>query len=305
MLIERKALQTLLYTMLTCPCPVGEEHERALVDAFLSSDADPRNTTFFSPSPTGIRFPTPLHLFLRFLADGKDIPFASDIVFSDVLRYFGGHYHWERSIQSSTARDAGLRLLPDRHMFLPVAVVSGSEGRQALWKSDEASVLFTETLAFRGVPLAEDGFFALHLGGLVARLSVAEAEMLQQHVLLLKDMVRLARETPEIDCSRFYFGRDHREATLSASNATASVTPARTQAPSEIQGACRLSSSVRRIPKTSRISLTKRSYLFGRQRALEKAIASRSISFFVVVEARLSRRRHSSKYVRGREPSSG
>jgi hypothetical protein len=215
MLIERKALQTLLYTMLTCPCPVEEKHERALVDAFLSSDADSLDYDVFLSIADRNPVPTPLHLFLRFLADGRDIPFASDIVFSDVLRYFGGHYHWERSIQSFdplAMRDSASYLIG--HMFLPVAVVSGSEGRKALWQSDEVSVLFTETLAFPGVPLAEDGLFALHLGGLVARLSVAEAEMLQQHVLLLKDMVRLARETPEIDCSRFYFGRDHREATL-------------------------------------------------------------------------------------------
>ena len=215
MLIERKALQTLLYTMLTCPCPVGEEHERALVEAFLSSEDDPLDFGAFLSIADRNPLPTPLHLFLRFFADGRETPLADDIVFSDILRYFGGHYHWERSIQSFdplTMRDSASYLIG--HMFLPVVPVPGSEGRQALWKSPEVSVLFKETILFPGVPLAEDGLYALHLGGLVASLSRSEAEMLQRHALLLKDMLRLASETPEIDCSRFYFGKNHRESTL-------------------------------------------------------------------------------------------
>ena len=217
MFIERKALQTLLYTMLTCPCPVEAKYEKAIVKEFLSSgNDDPLDYGQFLAIADENPAPTPLHLFLRFLADGKEHPLEDDIVFADVLRYFGGHYHWERSVQSFdplSMRSSASYLVG--HMFLPVTLVPDRGGRQAAWETPELSVVFDETLLFPGLEAAGNIFYVLHLGGIVAAISLEEADILNKHALLLKEMLRIARETPEINCAEFYFGRDHRETTLS------------------------------------------------------------------------------------------
>ncbi|HOO65102.1 MAG TPA: hypothetical protein PK364_14455 [Synergistaceae bacterium] len=217
--ITRKALQTLFYATLTCPCPVTEERERALMKFFLSSKEEVFDFQEVFALADKNPAPTPVHLFRNFYVDRKDTFQDFAVEQRDVLRYFTSHYHFERSVSSYNPRTfychASAYLVS--HMLLPVTL--DGEGRilAAEWRYGDFRIRFENNVFLPGAFRKEaenSRLGAVHLGGIVTDLSQEEADFLNRHLADIPEFLLMASEAPVIDSSKLYKERNHTQQTL-------------------------------------------------------------------------------------------
>ena len=94
--IERSALRTVLYGILSCQCPVTVETEMALFKEFHSAEGDLFPLGPFLDIASGNPDKTPLQLFVEFCAFSRENPSNFVIRQDDALRYFASRYHFDR-----------------------------------------------------------------------------------------------------------------------------------------------------------------------------------------------------------------
>ncbi len=217
--ITRKALQTLFYTTLTCPCPVTEERERALMQFLLSSKEEIFDFQEVLALADKNPAPTPVHLFRNFYVDRQEDSQSFAVEQQDVLRYFASHYHFERSVSfynpCTLYCHASAYLVS--HMLLPVTLEGAGRIVAGTWQCGEYSIRFENNVLLPGAFRKEaegSGLGAIHLGGIVTDLTPEEADFLNRRLEDIPEFLLMASESPVIDSSKLYKGRNHTEQTL-------------------------------------------------------------------------------------------
>ncbi len=217
--ITRKALQTLFYSTLTCPCPVTEERERAFMTYLLSSKEEVFDfqevLTMADKNPA----PTPVHLFRNFYVDRREDLQNFAVEQEDVLRYFASHYHFERSVSSynpcTLYCHASAYLVS--HMLLPVTLEAEGRVVAAEWRHEKYRIRFENNVFLPGA-FGKDAegskLGAIHLGGIVTDLTSEEADFLNRRLEDIPEFLVMASESPVIDSSKLYKGRNHTQSTL-------------------------------------------------------------------------------------------
>ncbi len=209
--IDRQALQTLLYCMLTCPCPVTEDTERALMRFFLESPKESFKLDEILSVAAQNPKPTPVHLFRNFFMDGPEDPENARMKHRDVLRYFASHYHFERSVSFYDP----LAVCPAApylvsHMLLPVTIQGTGPLVDAIWRWGEQTVILRNNVLFPGLKEpGSQGRFALHMGGIVAALTDDEAREMDRRLGDIPQLGFLTQEAPEVDNDRLHRDKGH------------------------------------------------------------------------------------------------
>ncbi len=216
MTIDRQALQTLLYCMLTCPCPVTEEAERALMRFFFENPRGSFELDEVLAVADQNPKPTPVHLFRNFFMDGPGNPQNARIERRDILRYFASHYHFDRAASfydPLTVCPAASYLIS--HMLLPVTIQGTGPVVTAIWQWGSHTVTLRNNVLFPGLSEpGEQGRFAIHMGGIIAPLTDDEAQELDRRLADIPQLDFLTRESPEIDNDLLYRDRGHLATTL-------------------------------------------------------------------------------------------
>ena len=93
--IEKKGLKTLLYTLLSCRCPVTEDTEKMLFrEYFRVQDSEMIDFTSILRIADKNPQKTPIHLLFEFCSYSKDDLSSFAITHNDVIRYLCTNYHF-------------------------------------------------------------------------------------------------------------------------------------------------------------------------------------------------------------------
>ncbi len=218
--ITKKALKTVLYTMLTCPCPVTEATEKAFFKHYHESQGDVLD--FQGVFDVADKNPdyTPVHLFRNFYVDGLEDFREFAMEQRDVLRYFASRYHYGRSVEHYDPlrhhMNASAYLLS--HTLIPVEFSPTSRVVAAEWNYKDGSIRFENNVLFPGLVeeaseecISEEGKYwgALHLGGIVTLLNAEEVDSMNRRLCDMENFMVMARELDVVDSSKLYKGTNH------------------------------------------------------------------------------------------------
>lgn len=209
--IETAGLQTLLHSMLSCRCPVGEPTERALFKAYFAQ-RDQKLIDFSAivriadANPE----PTPVHFLRDFCVYLQDDPTRFTITHNDVLRYFGTTYHLNRmkSLNPMLVREPATYLLS--HLLVPVRVsIMGGEV-EAIYRSNGTFISFKNIFMSAEFPPLVEAYYGLHMGTVVTTLSNAQAQMLERQLNLFDEIPALSKQVTRVDFCDFQYYGDYR-----------------------------------------------------------------------------------------------
>ncbi len=210
--IEKRALATLLYGILSCQCPVTEDVERTLFKEF-DKQAGARGAEGWSLEPflkiadcNPVR--TPLHLFLEFCRFARNDPFDFPITHDDVIRYFCSGFH----LRAVLAGIDPLRVpFPPGHivghMLLPVRLREGASS--AVFSLGSHKVRLVNLFTPPGM-VENKGWYGVHLGMTITPLSQAQVRMAQAHLGLLPEFEGQVAKAKVVDYSAYQTFGDHR-----------------------------------------------------------------------------------------------
>ena len=208
--IERKSIETLLFGILSCHCPVTEETERALFAEFRYSPPE----EFISLTPflkIADRNPekTPLHLFMDFCFCNQPDPQNFIMTHDDVVRYFSSKYHFNRilaSIDPLTITHPPGHLVG--HMLIPVKLENRVKNAEAHFGGK--TVRFKNLFLPPEINASPDTWLGLHLGMIITSMSDEQALMAQAHLNLIQELADLAGWIDEVDYAQYQSFGDYR-----------------------------------------------------------------------------------------------
>lgn len=203
--IEKKALQTLLNTILSCKCPVTEETERALFKEYFNApDSDPVDFSPVLKAADTNPQKTPVHIMLEFCTYAHDDPFNFTITHNDVIRLFSGRYHLTpllSNIDPLIVTDTAGFVLS--HMLLPCHAIETEGQIQAEYNAGERTVRFLNCVLPPELVLEPDIYFGVHLGTVVTRLNREQVEIVENHLGLMPEFALATGDVTEVDMSSF------------------------------------------------------------------------------------------------------
>lgn len=215
MQIEKEAIETLLYGILSCQCPVTEEVERGLFRTFREFGGQGRGSLLplapFLEAAERNPVRTPLHQFLTFCQEQGWEAGKEPLTHNDTIRYFCSRFHFRAilaTIDPQRVPDPEGHLLG--HMLLPVklepdgaravATVSGSEIR-------------LENIFCPGKIVVPAGAWAgAHLGMIITLLNQARAGLVQELLASIEEIPGFAKRVKGIDYAEYQTFGDHRAA---------------------------------------------------------------------------------------------
>ena len=207
--IEKLALQTLLHAMLSCRCPVTEDTERALFQAYFDLNDD--ELVDFNPifevadvNPE----PTPVHLLRDFSVYLQDSPAEFTITHNDVLRYFSTTYHLNRMrnhLNPLVVRYPAAFMVS--HQLVPVLVDENGREPEAVFTFNNSEVRFHNIFVSPELELKAGVYYGLHLGTVITSLTEKQAEMMERHLNLFDEFPFLAKNVTSVDfCDCEHYG---------------------------------------------------------------------------------------------------
>ena len=210
--IEKEALKTVLYSTLSCRCPITEETESRLFQAFQELDDRPVvDLALFMAIADQDPVPTPLHIFKEFCSYSKEDPNDFAITHDDAIRYFSSKFHFDRVVQGLDpliVNDTAGFLVG--HMLTPVRYGNVEETGRAVFSMGECIVTFSNLF----VPPAWDGtsedWVGVHLGAIVTGLSEDQAQMALRHLAVNQAFPKLLHGLTEVDYHDFQEYGDYR-----------------------------------------------------------------------------------------------
>jgi hypothetical protein len=214
--IEKKGLQTLLNTLISCRCPVTEETEKRLFDEYLRvQDRDIIDYGVFLTIADGDPQKTPVHLLFDFCSYYHDDPNDFTITHNDVIRYFCSGYHFNgvlKSLDPLIVNNTSSFLLG--HLLLPATVIHKDDAVEAEYRSGGRSIWFRNMVFLPGMEWKSGGCYGVHLGCVVTGLTDEQVKMITDHLSFITGLDRLAEDITEIDFSAFQHYGDYRKLVL-------------------------------------------------------------------------------------------
>ena len=215
-LIELKALQTFLFTLLSCRCPVSEETEDRLFDIYFAYQENNRinyNLLLKSTEETGTK--TPVHHLFEFCTLSKDNPYDFTITHNDVIRFSSTEYHYIRiknSINPELVTDPETYLLS--HLTVPGVLEKRSDGISGLYIVNDREITFSNLVFPPELKFEEGMFYGVHLGTAITELNMEQVTMIERHLSLIEEYSDLTVKVKSIDFSRFQKYGDYRAQVL-------------------------------------------------------------------------------------------
>ncbi len=210
--IERRALETLLYAVLSCKCPVTEKTEKMLFLKFntLSASELLDLKPFIDIADTNPD-KTPLHLLLEFCSFYQSDPKDFSITHNDVLRYLCCRYHFDRMKGPASlivTIDQAVRMVS--HMLLPVSVKQQGDKTSAKFQFRNKSIIFNSVFMPDSITLSSGSCYGFHLGMIVSNLTQEQGVMIKKHLAVIPEFCSLCKQIELVDFKNF-LGQDHHE----------------------------------------------------------------------------------------------
>ncbi len=214
-MIETKAIQTLLYGTLSCQCPVTPKTEEAWVGRWREISGEE-----ITPIEPFMRIAdanphkTPLHIFVDFCTFSKENPDDFTISQDDALRYFSSVYHFDRILDAFnplSVFDSPSHLVG--HMLLPVKLEEkpSSEDLECSFSLDGRSITFKHVVLPPDVrETSAEGWYGFHFGSILTGINERQKQMVEAHLLRIEGFRSLLGKVREVDYRDYQsFGNYH------------------------------------------------------------------------------------------------
>jgi hypothetical protein len=209
--IENKGLKTLLYTLLSCRCPVTPETEALLFKEFFRvQKEDQIDYDAMLKIADGNPQKTPLHLLRDFCSYSKDDPSSFLITHNDVIRYVCTKFHFRyvvAALDPLVVTDTSSFILS--HLLLPAVVERDGNRIEAQYRSGGRSIRFKNMVFMPGLEWIKDGSYGIHLGSVVTELNRQQVRMIEDHLGLIEQSAQLIADVGEVDFKNFQHYGDY------------------------------------------------------------------------------------------------
>jgi len=218
--IEHKGLQTFLFTLLSCRCPVSEDTENRLFELYFAFH-DRKRTNFNLLLKASENNPgkTPLHNLFDFCSMGKDDPYEFTITHNDVIRFSCTGYHYNRiknSINPELVTDSASYLLS--HVTVPAVLEKRGEDIHALYMVNDREISFSNLVLPPELKFKEGMFYGVHMGTAITELTMDQVLMIERHLSLIDEYPELTRKVTTVDFSWFQNFGDYRAQVIERMN---------------------------------------------------------------------------------------
>ncbi len=200
--IEREALRTVLYGILSCQCPVTAKTETALFREFKSAGGKLLSLRPYMDIASRNPVKTPLQLFVEFCSFSQGNPLSFVIRQDDALRYFSARYHFDRmtgSLDPLAITDPSAHLTG--HMLLPV--LPGERKKEFVFSWKGKRILLKDVYIPREYRSDATGCFGLHFGTILTRLDTRQKRMVELHLESIPEFSIMAERVECIDYARY------------------------------------------------------------------------------------------------------
>lgn len=205
--IERIGLDTLVRGVLGCVvAPLFED----VVQAYQAL-GDEKTVDFNAllEIAEGTAEYMPFHMLLEFTSWRQDDLSEFTITQNDVIRLFATKYHFDylsnNLLNPMLVSDSASFLV--NHMLLPMCVSEQNGTFQGEYVLDGHTMSVFPLFVPRGLEIASDTIYGVHMGSVLTPLSDAQVNMIQAQLALSEEFLFLAKHVDETDFTDFqYFG---------------------------------------------------------------------------------------------------
>ena len=203
-------MQTILYGVLSCKCPVDEFVERSLFAYYLDNiQEEVLDFSDLLALADKNSVPTPLHHFYMFCLQASDDPNSFNITHNDAIRYFCTNTHYQNSIMGLNPmlveRNADYLV---NHMILPIQFKTS---QSASYNGLKHTIEFKNVFIPPGMDIDRDRNYGMHLGTILTELSEDQAKMANGHLSALDGFLSLLGHCSDIDFKSFHPHGNHFE----------------------------------------------------------------------------------------------
>ncbi len=200
----------MLYSILSCKCPVTEETEKILFSLY---DSVREQTAFDYQAVRGIADNnpqrTPFHNLFDFCTWAKDDPFSFTVSCNDVLRFLGSSFHYGMVASNNPGAENTNPELLVSHLLVPVSLKNQGKKAGAVYTGRNTEIVFGPLVV--PADIAPDApFHAHHMGVIVSELTAGQKKMLDSHQELIPDFPLVLRSAGDVDFESFPpYGNHH------------------------------------------------------------------------------------------------
>lgn len=203
--IEKKGLETILNTLLSCRCPIEKEVELVIFEHYnqvKNQDLIDYNEILKIADSNTQR--TPLHLLADFCAYSKDDPEAFTITHNDTIRYSctGYHFnHFKSNIDPLSVRDTAAFLVG--HMIVPARLETDANTISAVYTHNGHAIKFYNMVIPPDLEFDETATYGIHLATAVTPLTEQQKRMVLAHLNNIPGYSGLVKHVSQVDYADF------------------------------------------------------------------------------------------------------
>lgn len=210
--IEKEAIETLLYGILSCHCPVTEEVERSLFLEYRGFAGQTKGSLLplapFLDAAERNPVRTPLHQFLTFCQEQGWEAGKEPLTHNDTIRYFCSRFHFQAilaTIDPLRISDPEGHLLG--HMLLPVLVEP--DGARAVATVSGSEIRLENIFCPADIVVSPGSWAGAHLGMILTVLDQGQAGMVQELLASIEEIPGFAERVQGIDYADYQTFGDH------------------------------------------------------------------------------------------------
>ncbi len=211
--IEKRGLETILNTLLSCKCPVEEQVELAIFKAYHQvKNQELIDYGIFLEIADRNPQRTPLHLLADFCSHSKDDLGAFIITHNDTIRYSCTGYHFNNfkdNINPFVVKDNASFLVG--HMIIPARLKTEDGIINGYYSGDDNAIVFYNMLVPPDLEYNEVAVYGIHLATAVTILTTEQERMVSQHLANIPGFNQLLANVTEVNYCDFQFFGNYRE----------------------------------------------------------------------------------------------
>ncbi len=203
--IEKKGLETILNTILSCRCPVDENVEAAVFETYhkVKHQELIDYNEFLQVAGSDTKR-TPLHLLADFCTYSKDDPSSFIITHNDAIRYSctGYHFnHFKTNIDPLSVRDTLAYLIG--HMIVPARLKKDGPSISATYTHQSHTIQFYNIVIPPNLEIGTNTAYGIHLATAVTTLTESQENMVYAHLNNILGYHDLVKHVSEVDYTKF------------------------------------------------------------------------------------------------------
>jgi len=214
--IKADAMRILLYTLLSCRCPISGSIEEEIVTYYISHKNDKyidyRDVLEIADK---MKCETPFHRLKEFIIyninePGQELFIATE----DVLRHFATMFHWrmvERKLSTSYKMIIQVPSWFVSHMLLPVVIKKEDGQYMAEYTHKNRIISLRNIFIPNDIQVEQNTRYAIHLGFVVAPLDRFSFKMVSHHLEEIPLFCLFREDFDFIDFAKFQRFGDYRE----------------------------------------------------------------------------------------------